>query len=354
MDENLPEKTPDAGLSHPNGKRELEVAGGEIYLPSIETVKPGEKKFEETVAEVLPEVAPSLTDGALGRSRGYSVAAVLLILVFLGGVFAAWHLLRPLPVELTGTAVGVARPEPRTYDGRFGKEFRKAQEQIGKDQLSAARETLEPVVDTLLNEGGTEAQDANIFYAYFSLFDRLNWDDAARKRLAKLIAVSPDEYRWKFFHILSHPALARRDGGFGDPNDRKLEFGPQGILERLREIDSLRRRHSDAELKRQLDLCECYLRMNLWRLKNHEKRSAAVGAEEREKALEIAKKYDHDRDFLKVRRRIVVQMQRDSEGKFIGRYRFDGRIFYTKAPLEIERRKLKKKLDRKNNGSEEK
>lgn len=351
MDENLPEKTPDAELTQTGSEgtsagRELTVAGGEVYLPASETVKPGEEKFEETVAEVLPEIAPSLSDEALGRSRGYSIAAVLLIFGFLCAACAALYLLTPRPEKLTYTAVGVPKPEQDTYGGRFGAEFGRAQTQIEKRQFHAARETLEPLVDTLLNDGAPHAGDDNILYSYFSLFDRLDWDDGARKRLAKLIGLAPDEYRWQFFDILSHPALARRDGGFGDPNDWKLDFTWESVVSRMKRIDALRRRH--PELAKQLDLCKGYLAVNLWRLKNHEKRSARVGVEDREEAWRIAKRYGGDADFLKLRRYIVVQMLDDSRNGFIGPYTFDRRTHYSKAPLETEHGDLKNKLERKN------
>ena len=342
MDENLPEKTPDAELSRPDGgKRELAVVGGEVYLPG-DPVKPGDEKFEETVAEVLPEVAPSLSDEALGRSRGYSVMAVLLILLFLGGVFTLGYWLRPRPVKLTSTVIGVPKPESSTYTGRFAAELGRAQQQIQKQQFIAARKTLEPIVDTLLNAGGLKPEDANIFYAYFSLFNRLGWDDGARARLAKLIVRDPDEYRWQLFDILSHPALARLNGEFQNPDDGKLDFNAEGIIARMKKIDSLRRRR--PELAEQLDLCKCYLDLNLWRLKNHTEKSARVGVEDREEALKIAKRYGDNRDFLIVRRHIVERMLRDSKKKMILKYKFDDNIYYTKDNLEEELRNLRKKL----------
>ncbi len=348
MNENLPEKTPDADLSPVNNGgsaatgRELAVSGGEVYLPDSGTVKPGDEKFREVVAEVLPEVAPSLSDNALGRSRGYSVAAVLLILVFLCIVFVSlWHLV-PHPEKLTCTAIGVPKPGQDIYRGRFGTEFGTANKQIDAEQFNAARKTLEPLVDALLKEGALTAEDDNIFFTYFSLFDRLDWDDGARARLARLGELAPDEYRWQLFDILSHPALTRRDGEFQNPDDGKLNFNSVSIIVRLKKIDFLRRRR--PELAQQLDLCKCYLDLNLWRLKNHEEKSATVGVEDREEALKIAKKYDHDRDFLKVRRYIVVQMLNDSSGKFIGRYKFDDNIYYKKKRLDEELVKLQKKL----------
>ena len=342
MDENLPEKTPDAGLSRPDGgKRELAVVGGEVYLPG-DPVKPGDEKFEETVAEVLPEVAPSLSDGALGRSRGYSMATVLLILLFLSGVFAASWYWMPRPEPLTNTEIGFIEPENSTYTGRFDTEFEKAKQQIKNMQFSAARETLEPIVDTLLNEGGLKTEDDNIFCAYFSLFDRLDWEDGVRARLARLSELAPDEYRWQLFDILSHPALARLNGEFQNPDDGKLDFNAEGIIARMKKIDSLRRRH--PELAEQLDLCKCYLDLNLWRLKNHTEKSARVGVEDREEALKIAKRYGDNRDFLIVRRHIVERMLRDSKKKMILKYKFDDNIYYTKDNLEEELRSLRKKL----------
>lgn len=347
MDENLPEKTPDADLSPVNGGsaatgRELAVSGGEVYLPASATVKPGDEKFREIVSEVLPEVAPSLSDNALGRSRGYSVAAVLLILVFLCAVFVAlWHLV-PRPEKLTCTVIGIPEPGQDIYKGRFGTEFGKAQEHIKNKKFNAAREILEPIVDKLLKDGVPTAADDNIFFTYFSLFDRLAWSDGARARLAKLGKLAPDEYRWQLFDILSHPALARFNGEFQNPDDGKLDFNSKSIIVRMKKIDSLRRRR--PELARQLDLYKCYLDLNLWRLKNHEEKSARVGVEDREEALKIAKKYANNLDFLKVRRYIVVQMLNDSSGNFIARYKFDGNVYYSKTRLFEELGVLQKKL----------
>ena len=347
MDENLPEKTPDADLSPADGgsastKRELAVAGGEVYLPASRTVRPEDGQFRTIVTETLPEIAPSLSDTALGHSRGYSVAAIILILIFLSVVFALLYTLAPRPVELTGTAVGVPKPKHAVYSGRFAAEFGGALEQIKNDRLDAARKMLEPPVDRLLNEGDLTAADDNIFYAYFSLFDMLGWDHGARKRLEKLIGLAPDEYRWQLFDILSHPALARGSGGFSVPDDRKLEFTFRSIAVRKKKIAVLRRRH--PELAEQLDLYDCYLAVNLWRLKNYEKRSAKVGEEDRERAWSIAKRYGGNRDFLNVRRYIVVRMLNDCSGKFIGRYKFDDRIYYSKTRLIEELVKLRKKL----------
>ncbi len=342
MDENLPEKTPDADLPQTDAGRELAVAGGEVYLPATRIVKPGDEKFEEIVTKTLPEIAPSLSDNALGRSRGYSVAAIVLILIFLGAVFALLYTLAPRPVELTGTAVGVPKPKHAVYSGRFSAEFAGALEQIKNDRLDAARKTLEPLVDQLLKAGALTAEDDNIFYAYFTLFDRLGWDGGARKRLEKLIGTAPDEYRWQLFDILSHPALARRNGEFVAPNDRKLEFTYRSIAVRRKKIAVLRRRH--LELAEQLDLYDCYLTINLWRLKNYEKRSAKVGEEERERAWSIAKRYGGNRDFLNVRRYIVVRMLNDSSGTFIGKYKFDDKIYYNKTRLFEELGRLQKKL----------
>lgn len=346
MDDNFPRKTPDAEPAQAGGggastKRELAVAGGEIYLTASETVRPGDGKFEAVVAEVLPDVAPSLSDNALGHSRGYSIAAVALILLFLCGVFTAWHLLKPRPIVLTGTAIGVPEPEPRTYNGRFGAEYRKAFEQIKSDQFSAARETLKPLVDKLLDEGDPKPEDANIFYDYFRLFNRLDWDDGARRQLAKLIEIAPDEYRWQLFAILNHPALARCDGKFRIPNDWELDFSRKGIADRIETIRALRRRHTDAELARQLDLCECYLALNMWRLENHKKRSDEIGVKARERAWEIAKKYDDNLDFIRVRIYIIEKMFDDG---IRGHYTFDGRRRFRERYLKDLLAELKNKL----------
>ena len=335
--------------------RELAVSGGEVYLPDSGTVKPGDEKFEDIVREVLPEVAPSLSDHALGRSRGYSVAAVLLILVFLCVVVFLPFLLRPRPPELPITNIdGPSKPELE-YSGPFSSQYEIAKQQSKNGQFKAARETLAPAVKEILSCKPVKEKDKRLLHEYFHLFDRMAWDDDALRDLNTLIKIDPDDDNWKLFYIRSTPALEPENGNLRLPNDRKLNFDWRGLVARQQVVDELRKKPRD-ELKKceQLDLYKCHLALNLWRLKNFEKREKkpddAKGEEDREEAWKIAKKYGNNQSFLNIRIYIVSQMLEDGTS---GYYIFDGKQYYREKHLKDALRNLEY-IRSGNNGGKEK
>ena len=321
-----PERRPEHG-------GDLAVSGREVYLPCSGKVSPGDARFEEIVREILPpECADSLSEEALGRSRRYSAAAVLLILFFIGVSAVVFWWLLPRPVALKRTDVRIPPPERRTYSGRFSAEFKNAQEQIEKRQYIAAKQTLKPLVKELSEQVPPEAGADLIFYSYFALLlDHLDWDADDYKLLGKLREAYPDEFRWQLFHILNSPALERRDGHFQTPG-HKLTCHSSQIFSRMKIIDDLRRRHhQDRELVELLDLCKCHLLLYRWRLKNHPKPDDRYGQEDREEAWRIARRYRGNEDFINVRRYLIKQMLRDGTS---GYYIFGGKKYFRETHLE--------------------
>lgn len=342
MDDNelskLPEDT-SALSADPSGRRtELEISGEEVYLPSSEVVKPGDDRYREIVTEALPpEIGPAISEEALGHYKGYSAAAVLLILVFLGaGIVMFWRLI-PRPVELKSTDIGIPLPEKTRYSGRFAAGFRRAQEQIGERKYAAARETLRPLVEALLDGETIPAEEDPVFYAYFDLLHgHLNWSGDDRELLGRLREKRPDEFRWQLFHILNSPELAIRDGHLQTPDEQRKSVTERSsgrqIRDRMTVIDELRKRHHDDDkLVERLDLYKCYLDLYLWRRKNLVGPDDEKGQDNREEAFRIALRYRGNRDFIKVRRYIIGKMLEDGTS---GYYVFNGQKYYMEKHLK--------------------
>ncbi len=327
MSENLPDITPDQPPAPPENQRELVVSGEEVYLPESGRIVPGGAEFEKIIAEVLPDYAPALSEEALCRPKGYSLLAALLILLLLGGVATALFILRP-QVDLQTTAILVPKPKKTSYSGEFSREYKEAMQMIKNQQFATAREFMSPMIDQLLERGGNQGENTPIFYAYFSLFDRLSWDYRAREQLKRLIALDSDHYQWKLFKILSHPALSCANRF---PDEYHLDFQAEPLIATLAEIDDLRQlHHDDAEVVKILDLCKCYLDLQLWRMKNFPKVDDKNGEADREEAYRIASKYPKNQSFVDIRNYIVNRLLQDGTS---GRYVFNGKIYWSEKHL---------------------
>lgn len=334
MSENLPEIQPDQPPVQREGKRELVVNGAEVYLPGSAALAPGDPKLEKIVAEVLPDYAADLSEDALRRPKGYSILATILLLAFFFGLGFALYSLRP-QVILQETSVMVPPPQNNSYAGEFRPQLGDAIEKIQAKRREEARRILSPVVDELLSRGGNQQKNAPIFYAYFSLFNFLDWDAPAVEQLQKLIALDRDEYRWRLFDILRQSALSREKLL---PDERKLNFTRESLLRTMAEIDALRRNHADdPELTRQLDLCKCSLDLRLWRLKNHPYANDKFGEEDREEAWEIASQYPQDKTFHQIRRYLITRLLQDGTS---GYYQFAGKRLWREVHLHNALRQI--------------
>ena len=325
--ENLPEKRPESPLApSPEGKRELVVRGGEIYLPESRRFRPEDPEFAAVVAEVLPDYAPALSEEALRRPRGYSAGAILLILLFLGLLSAIFFFLQPR-VRLETTIVKVPSPEMPHYLGKYSRQFKQTQDYIKAERFGDARRCLEPAVDQLLERKEAGPRNEPLFYAYFALFERLEWDREAAARLKRLIELD-DNYRWRLFEIMCRMALMRVD--------RPEGFSPgvtsESLYDVMAQIDELRRRlHDKPELIRMLDLCKCQCGLKVWRLKNRPEPNDEYGLADREEVWWIASRYPRNDDFIRVRRYLVNRLRLDDPK---GNYVFAGRSHYWNSDLD--------------------
>ena len=311
---------------HPEGKRELTVCGSEIYLPDSRRFRPGDTEFAAIVAEVLPDYAPSLSEEALRRPRGYSASAIILIMLFFGMLIAGLFYLRP-QVRLETTSMDVPPPENTRYSGEFSREFKKAMELVKSEKPEEARKHLERIIDQLLERKETEAENELIFYSYFALFSRLQWDDEAGTRLNHLIKLNTD-YRWKLFEIQYQ--LWRMGG---ERLGRLSEHASvDSLYEVMGKIDDLRRRLAEKpELTRQLDLYKCYFGLKVWRRLNRPVPDDERGMKDREEVWKIAARYPRDKKFGIVRLYLVDQLIKDDPK---GYYVFDGERYYLNSRLK--------------------
>ena len=337
--ENLPEKRPESPLApSPEGKRELVVRGGEIYLPESRRFTPGDEEFAAVVAEVLPDYAPALSEEALRRPRGYSAWAILLILLFLGSLGAIFFFLRPR-VRLENTAMRVPPPETLHYLGKFSRQFKQVQEYVKAERYGDARRALEPMVDQLLERKEAGPRNEPLFYTYFALFERLEWDREAAARLKRLIELD-DNFRWSLFDIMCRMALLRVD----KPEWISPGVSMGSLYDVRRRIDALRRRlHDKPELTRMLDLCRCQCGLKVWRLKNRPEPDDEYGLEDREEVWRIASRYPRDRSFLEIRRYLVMRLLLDDPR---GYYVFAGQEYLLNSHLRTILREINAELAR--------
>jgi|GEM_PF-4949818 len=339
-----------------NGGRELEVSGGEVYLPASNSVKPGDDGFDRIVREVLPDCAPSLSANALCRPRGYSAAAVVLILCFLGGVVAMLACLSPgPPPPPPGTSLVGPAPFEVKYRGEFSEEYETAVRKIREGKFNAARSILEPIAEKTLSGDKIRTDgERKLLDTYFHLFDRLEWDGKALRLLRTARDRDPDCDNWQYFFIYSHPALRREDGKLKLPHDRSLRFPARhkDIVDRQRAIDKLVMKYQGDEEKKakieELKLLKCYLALNLWRMKNINEREDANGVEDREEALKIAREYPDKKDFIDVEIYIILTLM---NGDIKGFYVFGGQEYYRLKHLKERLTELKGKIDPKRGGT---
>ena len=331
--ENLPEVHPDQPLAPPEtGARELVVSGGEVYLPDSGRFRPDDPEFAAVVNDVLPDYAASLSEEALRRPRGYPVWAIILILLFLGSLIAAFFFLRPR-VRLETTSMKVPPPEVTTYAGEFARQYKEAMECVKVRRDKDARKCLSPVVDQLLKRGEAGRKNEPIFYSYFALFERLPWDAEAEAQLKRLIELD-DQYRWELFDVLCQLALA----GGEKPGDLSENATVDSLYAVMGKIDRLRRRLADKpESIRMLDLCKCHFGLKVWRLLNRPEPDDELGVGDREEVWEIASRYPLDIGFIDVRLYLVRQLIRDDPS---GYYTFKGRRLWREKFLEDALREL--------------
>ena len=344
MDEQLPEVQANLPPApSPEEKRELVVSGNEIYLPDSKRFRPGDPEFAAIVTEILPEYAPSLSEEALCRPRGYPVWAVILILLFFASLIAGLIFMRPVRLVET-TSMEIPKPEITRYSGEFSKEYRKAMDLVESQKYGDARECLEKIIDTLLGRWEAdhgkareeEPKNELIFYSYFCLFKKLPWDDKAGERLDSLIALDSD-YRWKLFEIQYQ--LWRMGG---EKLGSLSGYATVASLYRIMgKIDDLRRLLAeDRELTRQLDLYKCYFGLKVWRLLNRNTPDDERGFGDREEVWEIASRYPNDIKFAFVRFYLVSQLLRETKGF----YTFNDKKYYLNKHLEIELEKINREI----------
>ena len=343
MDDLLPEvpsNQPPAPA--PEETRELVVSGNEVYLPDTKRIHPGDPDFKAIVEEVLPEYAPSLSDEALGRPRGYPVWAVILILVFFGSLVAGIFFLRP-QVPMVTTSLEVPKPEITKYSGEFYREFREAMDYKDSRKYEDARKCLEPVIDRLLARWEADPEKvkeeerkkvAPVFYSYFDLFSNLPWNDEAgageraRDHLDRLIKLDSD-FRWKLFEIQYQ--LTRMGGEKLGRLSRHATVA--SLYKIMGRIDDLRKHlKEDKELTRQLDLYKCYFGLKVWRKLNQNKQDDERGRGDREEVVKITSRYPNDIKFLLVRQYLLKQLIKETRGFYI----FDGKEYYLNKHLEFE------------------
>lgn len=321
----LPEKSDMPPAPPQKGKRELAVCGSEIYLPDSRRFSPGDEDFANIVKEVLPDYAPSLSEEALRRPRGYSAGAIILILLFFGILVTGLFYLRP-QVRLETTSMDVPPPEITRYSGEFSREYKKAMDLVKSEKFGEARKQLEPIVDQLLERKKTEAENEPIFYSYFCLFKFLQWDDEAGNLLNRLIRLNTD-YRWKLF---GNQYLLWRMGGerLGKLSDHA---SVDSLYEVMGTIDDLRRLLAEKpELTRQLDLYKCYFGLKVWRRLNYPVPNDERGLKDREEVWKIASRYPNDIQFSIVRLYLVDQLIRDDPK---GYYIFDEKRYFLNSRL---------------------
>lgn len=311
-----------------NGKREIIVSGNEIYLPDSQCFRPEDADFAAIVTEVLPEYAPSLSEEALRRPRGYPVWAVLLILVFLGSLIAGLYFLRPVRL-VEDTSMEVPAPKITRYSGEFSQEFRRAMDYVGSKKYGDARKCLEPVIDKLLERRSADEKNDPIFYSYFCLFKNLPWDIEAGRRLTCLMTLNSD-YRWKLFEI-----QYQLDRMGGEKPGHLSEYAKlnsvDSIYRVMGRIDDLRKLLSkEKELTRQLDLYKCYFALKVWRKLNRNKPDDERGQRDREEVWQIASRYPNDRKFRAVRIYLVRTLIKETKGYYI----FNGTEYFLNKHLE--------------------
>lgn len=345
--ENLPEVQPDAPLAPPpDGRRELVVVGDEVYLPQSEAFTPDDPQFADTVAGVLPDYAASLSEEALRRPRGYSAGAILLILLFLGGVLTFSFVMRP-QVRLESISLEVPKPEITNYAGEFSQEYQQAMDCVKSRRYRDARKILLPVVNTLLARREAGPRNEPIFFSYFELCERLKWkDDRDAARLKRLIELD-DQYRWELFDILRR----LEDMGGKDPDmlpEKLIDY--RQLTAPMQRIDDLRARFKDdnehdRELRKKLDLYKCIFGLKLWRFKNYPDPDDEIGVEDREEVLEIADQYPRNREFIKIRIYLIKTLLRDGISWY---YTYRGERKWDESVLKGELKELEallKKID---------
>lgn len=324
--ENLPEIQPNQPVIPTNGTRELVVSGGEVYLPDAGRFRPDDPEFSAIVNEVLPDYAASLSEDALHRPRGYSIWAIILIMLFLCSLIAIFFFLRPR-VRLETTSMKVPPPDVTTYAGEFAQQYKEALAYVKSERNKDARKCLSPVINQLLQRREAGRKNEPIFYSYFSLFEHLPWDREAETQLKRLIELD-DQYRWELFDILCQLAMA----GGEKPGVLSGNATVDSLYAIMGKIDNLRRRLADKpELTRMLDLCKCHFGLKVWRLLNSPEPDDEFGLRDREEVWEIASRYPRDIRFIEVRRYLVRQLILDNPSGF---YIFNGKKLWREKHLE--------------------
>ena len=325
--ENLPQVQPGSSLepTRSEKKRELIVCGDEIYLPDSGRFRPDDAEFATIVKEVLPDYSASLSEEALHRPPAYSAWAVILILLFFTSLITVLFLLRP-QVSLKNTVMEIPLPKVTNYIGEFSRQYKKAAGYKKDERYTNARKCLSPVIDDLLKRPEVKSEEQQLFYFYFSLFERLKWDEDAKEQLKRLIELDKDQYRWKLFNI------RRIQSALGGDNLDQLPKDRKGIDEALMQIKELRRwQVIDKNLPDQLDFYECYFKFKLWRLKNHPKADDEYGLRERERVWEIASKHPQDKKFLEIKRELIRKLLPEIHGWY---YRVEGEDYVLKSHLK--------------------
>lgn len=337
--EDLPQTEHSSSLESTDSekKRELIVCGDEIYLPDSGRFRPDDAEFAAIVNEVLPDYSASLSEEALHRPPAYSAWAVILILLFFTSLLTVLFLLRP-QVSLKNTVMEIPLPKVTHYIGEFSRQYKKAAEYKKNEKYTNARKCLSPLIDDLLKRPEVKSEDQQLFYFYFSLFERLEWDEGTKKQLKNLIELDKDQYRWKLFNI------RRIQSAMGGDNLDQLPKDRKGIDEALTQIKELRRwQVIDKNLPDQLDFYECYFKFKLWRLKNHPKADDEYGLRDRESVWKIASKHPQDKKFLEIRKELITKLLPEINWG----YRFDGERYVLKSYLKDKLSEIKKILGEK-------
>ncbi len=168
-----------------------------------------------------------------------------------------------------------------------------------------------------------------------------NWKEykeTARKILDGLAGQYPDDVRWPLqrLKIESRLCLLKDDFHLKAPDQPRI---PK-IATLLHELPNIRRldRRTGRKNRLIIDLLEAKLLTATWLLKGFSQGypddQGDIGVEEREEAYQIASRHYDTRDFLELRKKIILKiLEGDSK---MNRYYFKRRTYYSRRHLEEE------------------
>ena len=246
----------------------------------------------------------------------------------------------------------------RSCEKRFKKVTAEAQTDWEKAHYHACVEKLQPVIDELQKDGLQEQRvrkNQRIFSLYLDSILQIRKtsmrkeDEAllqsAQKLVGEMVKHDPDVVQWRLLEIdlCYDPQLFDMNvpAGYDEKKVKQIDE----VLKKLSGTKSLLEKSGKDETQLAvLDFRQVQLLVRRWKCaakKLSDDDYGKPGVADREKAYEIAAKYEDVVDFLIVRKYIVDTMYMNNRGHYYWR----GEKLWRKKFLDAERKELKSKIE---------